>query len=114
MKIKICQFLLILLSSSYFAQLVQITAPNMYSEVPIYKNEIGKQYSTLITFQYCKKLVNVPKGLTYFQEDSIFYPKFKNFLNELRIKYGALSIIKSIPNAVWGDTLKINKRTKKL
>ncbi len=104
----------ILLSNFCFAQLTQITAPNMYSEVPIYKNEKGELYSTLITFEYNKKLVDVPKGLSSFSENKIHFPTFTNLLNELRVKFGSLSIIKAIPNACWGDTLMINKRTNKM
>lgn len=112
--IKSIVMVFILLGNLCFAQLIQVTTPNMYSEVPIYKNGKGELYSTLITFQYSKILVDIPKGLTSFHEDIIIFPTFTKLLTELRAKYGSLSIIKAVPDAYWGDTLKINKRTKKL
>lgn len=97
-----------------FAQLTQVITPNMYSEVPIYKNGKGELYTTSITFQYSKLLVDIPKGQTSLREDKIIFQVFKNVLNELRTKYGSFSITKAIPDAYWGDTLKINKRTNKM
>ncbi len=57
MKAIIKTSLIILFASCLsFAQLTQVTSSNMYSEVPIYKNTRGEQYSSVIVFKYKKNL----------------------------------------------------------
>ena len=111
--IKSIIILIILSGNLCFAQLTQIKAPNMYSEVPVYKNQNDELYTTLIRFKYSKLLVDIPKGQTSFRDDNILYPTFKNILNKIRTQYGPCTITKSIPESLWGDTLRMNKRTKK-
>lgn len=95
-----------------FAQLTQVTSPNMYSEVPIYKNARGEQYASVIVFKYKNKLIELPKGIFSFKKENITNTPFKELLNNLESKYGEFTITKVVPNAEWGDSIKTNKRTK--
>ncbi|MFA3784085.1 S8 family serine peptidase, partial [Melioribacteraceae bacterium 4301-Me] len=107
-------FLLSFISSITFAQLTMVTEPNMNSEAPLYKNEKGELYSTIITFKYGNKLANISKGSSEVQENDILVSEFRNFLNRLKNQYGEFSLLKAVPDAIWGDTLKTNKRTKQI
>jgi hypothetical protein len=106
--------LLCLLSSAISAQLVPIKEPNMHSEAPIYRNNKGELYSTIITFKYVKKLANTSKWNSSIKENEILVDSFKDFLRILKKQYGEFAITKAVANVEWGDTLKINKRTKQI
>ncbi|GEM_PF-1932565 len=107
-------FLLILIFQSIaLAQLKKLSEPNMVSPVDIYLDDNGNRYSTLVTFKFKTLAINLPKGVTNATIDKITFPDVKNFMNALIKKYGSIEIEKAIPTAVWGDTIRINKRTGK-
>lgn len=43
------------------AQLIKIEQDNYVSEVPIYHDENGNKYSTVINLKFTKKVIDVPK-----------------------------------------------------
>ncbi len=106
--------IILFISCINYAQLKQITNPNMYSEVPIYENEKGEQYSSIVVFKYKTKLVDLPKGTDQFYKNNIKHSSFKELTKSIENKYGEFTLSKVVPDAEWGDTLKINKRTKQL
>ena len=98
---------------SLFAQLKKLTAPNMFSPADIYLDNNGNRYSTLVTLKFNKFAISLPKGETSTSIDQIRFPEVKNFMNTLVKKYGGLNLVKAIPSAIWGDTIRVNKRTGK-
>ncbi len=114
LKIRTILFVAIILSSSLLGQLKEITAPNMISEANIYEDANKNMYSTLVTFKFNKKMVDVERGERIINANGILFPNFKQLLNSLREKYGEFSITKSVPNASWGDTLATNRRTNEI
>lgn len=101
----------VLLNSLLFAQLVQITEPNMVSEANIYEDPNGTRYSELVTFKFKYKMVDMNRGEVNVSENKILYPAFRQLLSSLRNQYGNFVIKKSIPDVIWGDTIGVNKRT---
>lgn len=111
LKLFLCLFLFI--TGVMFGQLQLRVLPNSASEAPILKNEKGELYSTLFTFKYGSRISNVAKGVKQLSENDITSDVVKESFKELKKKYGKFTILKAIPDAVWGDTVKINRRTKK-
>ena len=101
----------ILMNSALFGQLTQITEPNMISEANIYEDEKGTMYSTLVSFKFKYEMVEMIRGDENVDESNILYPSFKQLLNSLRSSFGDFSILKTVEDAQWGDTLGVNKRT---
>ncbi|HET54693.1 MAG TPA: hypothetical protein ENN33_05685 [Ignavibacteria bacterium] len=114
LKIRTILFVAILISSSLLGQLKEITAPNMISEANIYEDANENVYSTLVTFKFNKKMIDIERGEGVINANGILFSNFKQLLNSLREKYGEFSITKSVPNASWGDTLATNKRTNEI
>ena len=114
LKIRIVLLATILISGSLMGQLKEITAPNMISEANIYEDADKNLYSTLVTFKFNKKMIDIERGERIINANGILFPGFKQLLNSLREKYGEFSITKSVPNASWGDTLATNRRTNEI
>lgn len=112
-KIKILM-LAILMNSLLFGQLIPITGPNMMSEAPVYEDANGTMYSTLVTFKFKYKMVNLDSGQIYVDKNKILYPAFKQLLNSLKNQYYNFAISKTFTDAQWADTLAINKRTNEM
>lgn len=112
LKLNILSIILLLTSITLNAQLVKITHPNLISESDIYVDENGKRYSDLITVKFVQKLIALPQGQKFTEINSINNIGVRNYFSSLKNKYGDFQIIKVFPMAVWGDTLRINKRTK--
>jgi hypothetical protein len=85
----------------------------MFSPADIYLDNNGNRYSTLVTLKFNEFAISLPKGETSTSIDQIRFPEVKNFMNTLVKKYGGLNLVKAIPSAIWGDTIRINKRTGK-
>ena len=113
LKIRTILFVAILISSSLLGQLKEITAPNMISEANIFEDANKNIYSTLVTFKFNKKMIDIERGERIVNANRILFSNFKQLLNSLREKYGEFSITKSVPNINWGDTLATNRRTNK-
>lgn len=97
--------------SMVFGQLTQITEPNMIYESNIYRDANNVKYSKLITFKFKTKMVDLSRGEENVDITKIQSISFKNILNNLKNQYGSFLIKKTIPAAVWGDTIGVNKRT---
>ncbi len=94
-----------------FAQLTQITEPNMISEANIYRDASNVKYSELELLSSRQKMVDIRRGEENVDRTKIQSASFKNLLNSLENQYGSFVIKKSIPDAMWGDTIGVNKRT---
>ena len=107
---------LLLISSLLLnAQLLKNNASNLIAERDIYVDENSKiRYSDLITIKFNDNIIRVAKGTTKVElskiKNDFAYKYFKN----LKKKYGNFEIIKVAPNALWGDSLVINRRSGKL
>ena len=110
---KVLFVLVVLFQCLTFAQLKKLTAPNMFSAADIYLDKNGNRYSTLITLKFKEFAISLPKGETSTSIDQITYPEVNNFMNTLVKKYGGFNFAKAIPSAIWGDTIRVNKRTGK-
>jgi Subtilase family/Secretion system C-terminal sorting domain len=111
-----CLLLLILaFQNSLFSQLKINMERNLISEREIYINEkSGVRYSDLITLKFRTNIVDVEKGLSKIDLSDILEIKVKNHFVKIREQYGEYEILKLISSATWGDTLVINKRSKKV
>ncbi len=94
-----------------FGQLIKINKPNAICESDIYKDENGIRYSKLISVQFNEKVFDLKGGKL---NAKISDPKTSNlqvYLSKLKQRYGNFSLVKTIPQAEWGDTIRVNKRT---
>lgn len=96
------------------AQIKKISEPNIVSQSDIYLDESGNRYSTIVTFKFKKQVMDLPSGVTSTSVDEITLPDVKNVMITLGRKYGNYNIEKAVPTAVWGDTIRINKRNGKV
>lgn len=112
--ILITTFILLFCNSVYSQQLTKYTHPNLISERDLYFDNQGYKYSDLITFKFNQKIIDLPQNQTIAQISNISNQNLRNFFNSLQSKYGSIIIEKVFPSAVWGDTLKLNWRTKQL
>lgn len=80
LKIRTILFAVILISSSLLGQLKEITAPNMISEANIYEDADKNVYSTLVTFKFNKKMIDVERGERIINANGILFPGFKQLL----------------------------------
>lgn len=111
-------FLIYILFASFnnfsFAQLTKFTHPDLISERDLYFDNQGNKYSDLITFKFNQKIIDLPQNQKIAQINNIANQTIRNFFSSLQNKYGLITIEKVFPSAVWGDTLKLNWRTKQL
>ena len=103
--------LALLIVSTGFSQLTKIEKPNMVSESDIYVDENNIRYSDLIKIKFSTNVINLPKGQKSAQLSDIVEYDVVEMFNDLERKYGPFNLYKVVPNAIWGDTIKINKRT---
>lgn len=108
-------FLLVLVvfSSMSFSQLKKLEGNDLYTESDIYVSPEGVRYSDLITLQFNKLMINNNLNPIDININNINQTEAKDFLLSVRKKYGDFKIVKSCPQKFWGDTVAINKRTKK-
>ncbi|MBD3342910.1 MAG: S8 family serine peptidase, partial [Candidatus Lokiarchaeota archaeon] len=98
-----------------------ILAPNIsaqekhiFSEAPMEVRD-GVLFSNVLYVKFNKCLLDLPTGVTIadFNDISAKYTNITQYFKNLEFDYGAFQIQKAIPTAVWGDTIKINRRTGK-
>jgi len=111
--VKLIIMLSLFIVSTGFSQLIKIEKPNMVSESDIYVDEKNVRYSNLIKIKFSTNIINLPKGQKLAKLTDIHDNHIRGLLNELEQKYGKFDLHKVVPYASWGDTLRINKRTKK-
>ncbi len=114
LKLFIVLGLVLILTGSVTAQLTKLYKSNMLTEADIYKNAAGVMYSKVVKFGFNKKMVDIAKGKSNVDKTKIKYNDIKNAFKELEKKYGHFKVKKVNPNIQWGDTIKVNRRTKKL
>ncbi|MEJ5305042.1 MAG: S8 family serine peptidase [Ignavibacteria bacterium] len=107
-------YILLFCNAVYSQQLTKFTHPNLISERDLYFDNQGNKYSDLITFKFNQKIIDLPQNQKTAQINNIANQSLRNFFNSLQNKYGSIVIEKVFPSAIWGDTIKLNWRTKQL
>ena len=100
-------FLVAIFASSIFSQ-------NLYEMPFVNDNGITKCRRVVVGFK--NLVILTPAGIDTVNT-AIYKIKnnsFESILNQLNDKYGNTKIIKRIPDAVWGDTVIVNKNTGKV
>lgn len=106
--------LLLLFNCLAFPQLKKMTFsnPNIKSSVDIYLDNNGSKYSNYVLFNFKNNIMNLSRDVRIASVDKIKLPQVQDFINNLIKKYGEITLEKVVPSAIWGDTIRINKRTK--
>jgi len=102
-----------ILSSFVFAQMHKLEKPNLYTEADIYLTPDGVKYSDLITLKFNKLVIDNNVNPHDVDTKSFLKNDARDYFSNLKKNYGNFRIVKSIPTKFWGDTIAINKRTKK-
>ena len=86
---------------------------NAVVEAPLFEDQQGDLYSTLVIVKFDQHVIDVPKGRVAVALSDVRpgYSAVTGLFGQLETGYGAYTLRKRIPNAVWGDTLRTNKRT---
>jgi len=101
----------ILIFSIFFTGVAQA----QYCEAPtIFENGVRK--STQVTIHFKEKVFNLPIGLWQAQIGDVAssFSQLRQHFTGLEKRYGAVSFIKQIPNARWGEVWQRHKRTGEL
>jgi hypothetical protein len=85
----------------------------MVCQSDIYVDQAGSKYSKLITISFNKHTIDVENGTKIISIDDVQSSDIKNDFKALTKKWGNFKLEKAVPSAIWGDTIKINKRTGK-
>lgn len=94
--------------------LIPIDLPeDAVAEAPIYEDLQGNRYSTLVVVKFGEHVFDAAKGQTTTSLADVRsgYSAVTDFFGQLEKNYASFTLKKRIPNAVWGDTLRTNKRT---
>ncbi|MDZ7369509.1 MAG: S8 family serine peptidase [candidate division KSB1 bacterium] len=86
-----------------------------YCEAPtIFENGVRK--STQITVHFKEKVFDLPRGVWQAQigDMASAVANVRQHFSQLEQRYGAVSFVKVIPNAMWGDVWQRHKRTGQL
>jgi hypothetical protein len=102
----------LLLSNLIYAQLTKIEHSDLFTESDIFINKNGVRYSDMLKFKYIGQMINQDNRKKLYTED-INHEDIKQYFLKLQSRYGDFTLTKVIPEAQWGDTLRINKRTKR-
>jgi hypothetical protein len=119
MKKKLFQLAYIIILSSFtffnnnYAQLKKINKPNAKCESDIYMNEQGVRYSKIIAVHFNDLIFDLRNGKEKTTINDALKPNVKEYLNSIKKMYGNFSLVKILPAAEWGDTIRTNKRTGK-
>lgn len=68
----------------------------------------------MITLKFNRRIAELPKGQSLLNIKTVSNTTGKSILNELKKNFGEFSIEKAYPTSIWGDTLRIHKRTKEI
>ncbi|MCH7974254.1 MAG: S8 family peptidase [Bacteroidetes bacterium] len=113
----LCRGLLLytLLSYQLFAQLTSISNNNVISEGNFYTNAQGELFCDAVVVKFKENVIDLPAGIRFASLSNIRqeYPSIISHLTELGNLYGNYELIKQIPSAVWGDTIRTNRITGK-
>lgn len=97
-----------------FSQLVEVSHADVISEGTFYINlQDSVLYSDAIVVKFRNRVIDAPAGSRYFEINNLNpeYSNLNSLLTNMLQIYGGIQIIKQLPNAVWGNTIRINKRT---
>ena len=87
---------------------------HVVAEAPVVIDK-GVVRSTIVSVAFNKEVISTPRGTRVVDNaqhpirDSLFFV----LLDQLSNRYGPVTIRKKVPDAIWGDTLVVNKRSKK-
>lgn len=106
---------LILSFSLIYSQLLKNNDSNLISESEIYIDETNNErYSDLIKLKFNDNILRLPEGEIKVELIHISNKEAQNYLIKLEKKYGKYEMSKLVPEANWGDTLVINRRSGEL
>ncbi len=114
--VHICSILLICLCNDpLFSQMQTITDADVHSEGTFYKKN-GILYTNAIVVKFNDRVIDLPGGIRYAAKTDIrvSFPAVAEFINSFEQKYGAVSLVKQILNAEWGDVTRPHKITGQL
>jgi hypothetical protein len=97
------------------AQMIKIHAPEIYTETDVYlENNIA--YANLINIKFRENVIDLPvsKRIADLNDIPVDYVNLRNALMKLTKRFGNFVLIKRIPAAKYGDTLRVNNLTGKL
>ena len=97
-------------AGNLFSQMDEIYHPNIHSEGKLYIKD-GSIYTDAIVVKFKSNVINLTSGIRYASLNSI-NPSFKSvkqIFSQLNTNSGPIKIVKQIPDAIWGDTQRINK-----
>ncbi len=79
----------------------------------MFEDAQGDLYSTLVVVKFGEHVFDMSKGQKTVSLANVRsgYAAVTTFFGQLETDYGSFTLEKQIPNAVWGDTLRVNKRT---
>ena len=98
-----------------FSQLSKNNDSQLVAESEIYIDEITNiRYSDLIKLKFNKNVIRLPKEEITVELNQISDHKVKDYLVKLKKKHGNYEISKLVPEANWGDTLVLNRRSGEL
>ncbi|MFU8862209.1 MAG: S8 family peptidase, partial [Cyclonatronaceae bacterium] len=92
-------------------ELREFKQPGMFSETAIYKDNAGESYSGLVTFRFKSNMVGTSRNRSVVSLYEIQRSEFRDLLGEISKKFGRFDIIKLHPDKLWGDTLRVHRRT---
>ncbi|MFU8862235.1 MAG: hypothetical protein ACNA8K_17650, partial [Cyclonatronaceae bacterium] len=95
-------------------ELREYTKPGMFSETAIFKDSSGVSFSDLVTFRFKGKMVGTSKNRSVVPLYELQRSEFRDLLGEITKEYGRFDIIKLHPDKLWGDTLRVHRRTGKI
>lgn len=106
--------IMVIFPQRIFAQLIEVTNNEVFSEGTFYINlQDSILYSDAIVVKFNNMVIDAPAGSSYFEINNLIpeYSNLNSLFTNMSQNYGGIQIIKQVPNAVWGDTIRINKRT---
>ena len=82
-------------------------------EAPLFEDTKGNRYSTLVVVKFDEHVFDTSKGQTTVSLTDVMsgHSAVTSLFDQLDTNYGSFTLKKRIPNAIWGDTLRVNKRT---
>lgn len=96
------------------AQPKRLSHPNVHSEGTFYQ-EGTTLHCDAIVVKFKDNVIPLEGGIKTATKDQISFgfPEVRQLFDNLKSRYDSLRIVKQIPSAVFGDVVRVNKRTGK-
>ena len=95
-------------------QLTRIDYPGAYPEADFYKKD-GILYANAILVNFKENVIPTQRGVSRIEKGAIDtkYGSVLLLVNQIEKDHGKVSFIKQVPDAIWGDVVRVNRRTGK-